>query len=412
MSSDDIGDVSRLLTTQAVRERCDEILVHAERGELAHFEVDDGALPATADYVIDTIRGSYPDLVIPFHSRWRHFCVGAVPRWERLQETLTGIDPLELARRCFELAITSVLLDAGAGDAWSYREPGTGLTLTRSEGLAVASLRWFETGALSSASGNKLQADAAGLAAVSPGALCDAFQVCDTNPLVGVEGRVTLLHGLGKAVGAAPHIFGTMDTPRLGHLCDYLLGRAVEGTIPAPLIFSAVLEALGPIWPRRTVLRGVNLGDCWSHEAIRRDDLTNGLVPFHKLSQWLTYSLIEPLKGLGIVVTEVDALTGLAEYRNGGLFIDLGVLRPRDPRARVKAHAPGSEIVVEWRALTVALLDRLAPLVRQGLDLTVEELPLAKMLEGGTWSAGRRIAKTLRPTGSPPLSTISDGTVF
>lgn len=412
MSSDDIGDVYRLLTTRAVRERCDEILEYAGRGELTHFEVDDTALPATADYVIDTIRESYPDLAIPFHSRWRHFCAGAVPRWERLQQTLVGTDLVEVARRRFELVITSVLLDAGAGDAWSYREPGTGLTLTRSEGLAVASLHWFETGALSSAPHNNLQVDAAGLAGVTRSALCDGFQVCDTNPLIGVEGRVALLHGLGEAVGSTPHIFGTADTPRLGHLCDYVLARAVMGVLPARQIFDAVLEALGSIWPKRIVLGGVNLGDCWTHAAIRRNDLTNGLVPFHKLSQWLTYSLIEPLEGLGVVVTEIDELTGLAEYRNGGLFIDLGVLRPRDPGVLGKVLAPGSEIVVEWRALTVALLDRLAPLVRQGLGLTREALPLAKMLEGGTWSAGRRIAKTLRPAGGPPLTIISDGTLF
>ena len=45
-------------------------------------------------------------------------------------------------------------------------------------------------------------------------------------------------------------------------------------------------------------------------------------MPLHKLSQWLAYSLIEPLQRAGIAVTDIDGLTGLAEYRNGGLFID------------------------------------------------------------------------------------------
>ena len=52
----------------------------------------------------------------------------------------------------------------------------------------------------------------------------------------------------------------------------------------------------------------------------------DGLVPLHKLSQWLAYSLIEPLIEAGFSITEIDGLTGLAEYRNGGLFIDAGVL--------------------------------------------------------------------------------------
>jgi hypothetical protein len=39
-------------------------------------------------------------------------------------------------------------------------------------------------------------------------------------------------------------------------------------------------------------------------------------------------------------------------------------------------------------------------------------LPLARILQGGTWAAGRTIAKRLRPDGGPPLKIISDGTVF
>jgi hypothetical protein len=71
-----------------------------------------------------------------------------------------------------------------------------------------------------------------------------------------------------------------------------------------------------------------------------------------------------------------------------------------------------SLLVVEWRALTVALLDRLAERVRAKLGRTPESLPLAGILEGGTWAAGRAIAFSRRPDGSPPLKVISDGTVF
>ena len=67
-----------------------------------------------------------------------------------------------------------------------------------------------------------------------------------------------------------------------------------------------------------------------------REDATNGLIPFHKLSQWLAYSLIEPLQAAGIAVTDIDGLTGLAEYRNGGLFVDAGVISLRDPDAAAR----------------------------------------------------------------------------
>jgi hypothetical protein len=38
-------------------------------------------------------------------------------------------------------------------------------------------------------------------------------------------------------------------------------------------------------------------------------------------------------------------------------------------------------------------------------------MPLACVLEGGTWATGRALAQSLR-NGLPPLSIASDGTVF
>lgn len=116
--------------------------------------------------------------------------------------------------------------------------------------------------------------------------------------------------------------------------------------------------------------------------------------------------------GAGLRVTGLDALTGLPEYRNGGLFLDMGVIAPRDPAVLARTHAPGEALVVEWRALTVALLDRLAPLVRARLGVSAAAFPLAKVLEGGTWWAGRRLAAERRADGGPPLRIESDGTVF
>ena len=77
-----------------------------------------------------------------------------------------------------------------------------------------------------------------------------------------------------------------------------------------------------------------------------------------------------------------------------------------------RPHEPGAECIVEWRALTVALLDRIAPLVRERLGLDAAAMPLASVLEGGTWAAGRRIAREKRADGSPPIAIISDGSVF
>jgi hypothetical protein len=151
------------------------------------------------------------------------------------------------------------------------------------------------------------------------------------------------------------------------------------------------------------------LGDTWRHRNAAGSGPTAGWVPFHKLSQWLAYSLFEPLEWASVRITGRDALTALPEYRNGGLLLDSGVLALTHPRDAEVTHDVGSELIVEWRALTVALLDELAPRVRA--RLADPSLPLACILEGGTWAAGREWAQELR-AGDPPLSIRSDATVF
>ena len=128
--------VAALLNADAVRERCHELLDACERGALPHFVLVPERLAGVADYVADEVRRNYPSLEIPFHSRWRHFEPGGI---DRISPLLAGVDGPERARIRFDLAITSVLLDAGAGAAWRWTEPGTGLELARSEGLGVAS---------------------------------------------------------------------------------------------------------------------------------------------------------------------------------------------------------------------------------------------------------------------------------
>ena len=108
----------------------------------------------------------------------------------------------------------------------------------------------------------------------------------------------------------------------------------------------------------------------------------------------------------------MTSLTGLAEYRNGGLFLDCGVIEPRDPSLLRRPLDALSEPVVEWRALTVALLDRLASRVRERLGKSADDFPLACVLEGGSWAAGREIAFERRLDGSAPLQIVSDGTLF
>ncbi len=380
------GDLQYLRTPVAIRERAEHVLKYVEDGRSSWFSVNPNGLEAAVQATLDVTRKRFPDpAAIPFHSRWRHFEAGGRDRWAALAPRLASLPKEEVARRRMDLAVVSVLLDAGAGPDWRYREPGTNETYARSEGLGVASFHMFANGLFSrDAKGDPLRVDAERLGRLTPMDIALGFQVKAHNPMTGLEGRAGLLQKLGN-----------IGLERPGAFFDIV---ATGGDVKAASILAAVLEKLSPIWPSP-------LGDVWEHPVI-------GLVPFHKLSQWMSYSLVEPLEGAGLKVVDLDALTGLPEYRNGGLLVDAGALRPKQSSLLTATFAPGDEAIVEWRALTVALLDRIGQHVRLHLGMDAEHLPLVKVLEAGTWFAGRVLAAERRPGGGPPISVASDGTVF
>jgi hypothetical protein len=468
--------LARLFDPATVRARCAAIERSVANNVSAHFTLDRRQLPVVADRVAALTLRRHPDLRIPYHSRWRHFEAGGVDRKAELDALLAGRSVAEIARAHFDLTVLSVLLDAGAGTRWSYTErqeidaaalpvqrhasddllalldqaakgsapaaqgdaspaaaapatvadapppsavPATGsppAAYMRSEGLGVASLRAFMAGVFSASKDDPLRADAATLKLVDPAVLRGVFQVTPANPMVGLEGRAGLVSRLGDVLAAEAARHGGEARP--GRLYDEITAGGTRTQTSATEVLGAVLRLLSPIYTSGSRVQGLPAGDVWPHRwagaatGSGGDPTTDGWVPFHKLSQWLGYSLLEPLQWAGVQVSGLDALTGLAEYRNGGLFIDCGVIVPRDPRDLARTWKPGDEFTVEWRALTVTLLDELAALVRQRLGKTAEELPLACILEGGTWAAGRELAAELRGDGAPPLKIDSDGTLF
>jgi hypothetical protein len=414
-----------------IRARCRAVLAAVEDERSAWFRIDRDRLPDVAARVAALTRKRFADLQVPPHSRWRHFEAGGVDRRAELEARLAGRSAADAARARIDLTVVSVLLDAGAGATWRYTD-GDGRRYTRSEGLGVASFRAFIDGRFSAVAGDPLRADAAVLARLDGAALAEVFQVGADNAMVGLDGRAALLARLGEALAAAPAT--SPWPPRPGQLFDRLLAAsgaaggagAAAGEAPprvtAAELLGQVLAMTDGIFTQGTPVMGRAVGDVWAHRFAGAavagggdDPVTAGVVPFHKLSQWLSYSLLEPLGWAGIVVDSTDeahALTGLPEYRNGGLLLDGGIVVPRDRRLVERRFKPGDEPIVEWRALTVALLDELAPLVRERLGRSAGELPLASVLEGGTWAAGREIALEKREGGLPPLRIDSDGTVF
>src|SRR6185503_1995101 len=172
------GDLAYLRTPKAIRERAAQVLKYVEDGQSAWWSLDANGLEAAVQATLAVTRRRFADpAAIPFHSRWRHFEAGGHDRWAGLAPRLAALSREEVARRGIDLAVVSVLLDAGAGPIWSYREPDTGETYARSEGLGVASFHMFASGAFSrDPKGDPLRVDAERLSALTPMDIAMGFQ--------------------------------------------------------------------------------------------------------------------------------------------------------------------------------------------------------------------------------------------
>ncbi len=298
-----------------------------------------------------------------------------------------------------------MLLDAGAGPDWRFRDATAGREIGRSEGLALASLAMFAGGAFSGHPGDPLRADAGTLERLADETLTAGFQVSDANPLPGIAGRADLLRRLGRTVAAAPAIFATEDEPRPGGLFDHLAGLAAGGRIEAATILRELLIHLGPIWPSRITLGGIPLGDCWRHPALRMDDATDRLVPLHKLSQWLAYSLIEPMQARGHRGDRrrrPDRACGISQWRPVHRFRRAGVPRSRGRRAAATmsprrwwsngARSP-SACSTAWRRWCGCGCGAMRTTFRSRASCRAAPGP-----------PGRMLARRLRPDGAPPVA--------
>ncbi|KAI5258062.1 DUF1688-domain-containing protein [Aureobasidium subglaciale] len=426
-------DIGYLLSLEAVRERAGKVFEAAKKDELSHFTYHAEKLPEAAAFVASVINRDFgPDdfAAIPPHGRWQHFEVGNVARIDNLSRgwKQNGCDEMEQARRLIDLFVVSVLLDAGAGDTWKFEEPGSGDIYTRSEGIAVASLYMFTEGAFSTTEGVKHMVDARGLQSINEGTLAKGFQITPSNPMIGVGPRAQLLSRLGDSLLQNPEIFGPSGRP--GNLVDHVINSADPGSkeLDYRVFWMTLQNLLIPIWPKeRTQIDGTPIGDAWPLAVLQRQsdgkDVKATIQPFHKLTQWLAYSLMVPfVRIMGYSWRNAHLGTGLPEYRNGGLFIDLGVLTLKPSALSRGLSTSGQKLpmfkdsgdeIVEWRALTVALLDEVYKIVEKQMREKGVQFSMAQMLEAGSWKAGRELAAERRPeTKSSPILIDGDGTLF
>jgi hypothetical protein len=386
-------DAALRATFARVRERTSALAALAHEGRSGAFRLDLGLIDALVEAIAERAGACSREA---WHGRLAHLEPEPGARFARFP----GANPADRARAAADFVVVSALLDAGAGPRWSYRCGEA--RLARSEGLAAASYAWLAHGGLSTQKIH-LVCDGARLAAIADAELADALQVDEGNPIVGLAGRAATLRRLGEALAARPEWFGPEARP--GAIVDRLAEQARGGRLDVSDAFDLVLEAFEPVWP------GVpGVGDTWPHPALGDERVT--WVPFHKLAQWLTVSLAEPLAWGGVELVAKTPPPPLAEYRNGGLLLDRGAIAPLDPTITAVPRTVGDPIVVEWRALTVALLDRAGPAIRARIGASAGDLRAAGAIERASWSLGRELARAKRIDGASPLALDSDGTVF
>ncbi|KAI8092103.1 hypothetical protein BDF21DRAFT_377193 [Thamnidium elegans] len=426
------GDIEFLLSLRAVRERCFKVQEAAVKSKLNHFDIDESKLQDMAQFIISFIKRDYDDpSQIPAYGRWRHFDVGGKPRLQTLINSWSniGTDATEQTRRVLDLLVIAVLLDIDPGqNNWSFREKISNRVYKRREGIAVAILEMFNSGLFSVNPNQPHRVDAEALSNLTMDKLLTGFQ---TESMSGLEQRIELLKHLAKTLQDRPDYFGGElgHIPRPGNMMDYLLSHPTTiKTRKGPLIHLEtlwpVVYEIGELWTvSQEKTRGgtLGLGDVWPCPSLGE----NQFVPFHKLSQWLVYSLIEPMEKLmGAIIEGTEQLTPLPDYSNGGLLIDTGFLTlkktdyergitnyrqnsllPGQPKIEmIPTFEMSDPVVIEWRALTIAYLDLVAERVRSTMKLSKKTLSLTQLIEGGIVSAGKELAEISRPnTQQPPI---------
>ena len=428
-------EIKYLYSIKSVRETNLSTLELIKNNKLINFNVNLNNIDNVVNFVIETIKSTYPTndslLTIPIHGRFQHFNKGNENRLPDLINNefkkKMGLNDEEICKKLIDLFVISVLLDAGAGNNWKYIEKESGLLFNRSEGIAIATFHMFINGVFSNNENgdDKYRVDGNKLSKLTGKELSDGLQISEMNPINGFEGRLKLLNKLGETLVNDDEIF---KSNRPGDLVDYLNLHCDEGkNIEIEILWDVLMKLLIPIWPTegRTKIDNYLIGDAWPLK-----NKNDKIVTFHKLTQWLTYSLFKPLIEFGkFKILNSQYMTGLPEYRNGGLFIDFNVISLKDNEHNqngiklgnqilglnnIPVFKPDDDVIIEWRSITINLLDYLLPIINEkmGIKGSKYELSLPQLIEAGSWKSGRLIASKLRSNGGPPIELLGDGTVF
>ncbi|WP_269583872.1 DUF1688 family protein [Roseibium sp. Sym1] len=384
----DINPALALFQPDEIRRKAHMMLGLAAEGRLDHAGVDLDRLDTAVATVLETTKENYPDFQIPPYGVWRGFEAGGIDRWQAMASARGFETAEEMLAAAADLAIVGIAMTTMHPVGWSYEDRMTETVVTGTQASALAAFHMFASGSFSSQMTDPYRVDAEALVRMDLVELAAGLQWDDVDDADYLKAMQRHLKRLGEALALRPDLFGEGETTRPG-LLAVKLARQSDAAIDAGQLLDRILEALAPVWEGGATSGDIWLGDSFVHSALPGNDI-HAIIPFHLAAQQMVYSLVEPFAWAGFEVAGLDRLTAPADLAHAALFVHSGVLTIRENGDTLSPEAVRDRMI-EIRALTLALTDRLAERLASGLGMTLDQVPFTCILEGGTSRAGIRL---------------------
>lgn len=405
----DNSEALKFFAPAEIRARAHRLLDFAEDKRLRHLSVNPGKLKDTVTEVMKATLAAYPDLQIPPYGFWRNLEAGGIDRWGALAGARDFQGPMEMLASAADLALLAAIMRTRSPQGWRYRETRTGATVQGRQATALAAFNMFAAGSFSADPIDPFRVDAETLIRLEAHEIANGLQWDQEADAAFVGGLQAQLKSFGEALALRPDLFAEGETTRPGLLATRMADAAAE-SVSAETLLDNLLSAFAPVWRGGATANNVDLGDCFGLSQIF-DELPDRILPFQLPAQEMVYALVEPFAWAGYEISHLNALTGPGDPEHTALFIGTGVLE-LEPEVSSPDEAEALDRAIEIRAVTMALIDRLAEMVRKELDVTNDLLPLTCILEGGTSRAGSDILRKKRLPVKNLGSILNPGPVF
>jgi len=386
----DTNPALTLFEPDEIRRKARMMLDLAAEGRFAHVGVDLDKLDLAVTMVLETTKENYPEFQIPPYGIWRSFEAGGIDRWQAMASARSFETAEEMLAAAADLAILGISMTTLHPSAWRYEDRMTETVAAQTQASALAAFHMFASGSFSSEMTDPYRADADALVRMDLKELAAGLQWDDRDHTDYLQVMQRHLKRLGESLALRPDLFGEGEATRPG-LLAVRLAKESDGAIDAGLVLDRLLEALAPVWEGGATAGDIWLGDSFTHSALPGSDV-HAIVPFHLAAQQMVYSLVEPFAWAGFEVAGLEKLTAPADLAHAALFVHSGVLTLHDDSSGLSPEAIRDRMV-EIRAVTIALTDKLAERLASGLGLSLEQVPFTCILEGGTSRAGNRLVE-------------------